>query len=216
MAKAAVEIGRTDPRWPARLRDGGIQHGVASLWAIGELSLLDRPLLGLACSMRCPGPVILKTYDLARALRDAGVPVVGGFHSPMEKECLDLLLRGMQPIVVCPARGIDGMRLSPPLKAGVSAGRVLLVSPFAPQHRRTTADLAIQRNRFVADLADEVLVPHASPGGRIEQLCRALVAAGQSTLTLACAENETLVGLGVRAVTIDDLVRRWSGRESPA
>jgi hypothetical protein len=34
----------------------------------------------------------LKTYDLARDLRDADVPVIGGFHTPMEKECLRLLL----------------------------------------------------------------------------------------------------------------------------
>jgi len=30
----------------------------------------------------------LRTYDLARALRDAGVPVISGFHSPIEKVAL--------------------------------------------------------------------------------------------------------------------------------
>jgi hypothetical protein len=44
-------------------------------------------------------------------LRGAGIPIIGGFHSPMEKECLDLLLRGQQPIVICPARSIQGMRI---------------------------------------------------------------------------------------------------------
>jgi hypothetical protein len=56
--------------------------------------LLNHRLLGFLCSRRCPGDLILRTYDLIRALRDAGVPVVGGFQSPMEKECLELLLRG--------------------------------------------------------------------------------------------------------------------------
>lgn len=49
-------------------------------------------MLVLSCSIKCPGNVILKTYDLAGALCDAGVPVIGGFHAPMEKECLDILL----------------------------------------------------------------------------------------------------------------------------
>ena len=77
----------------------------------GNVRLLEEPLTALFCSQRCPGDLILKTYDLARAMRDAGVSVIGGFQTPMEKERLRLLLRGSQPVVVCPARGIDNMRV---------------------------------------------------------------------------------------------------------
>ena len=59
---------------------------------IGNASILDADLTALFCSGQCPGDVILKMCDLARAMRDAGVPVIGGFLSPMEKECLRLLL----------------------------------------------------------------------------------------------------------------------------
>ena len=70
-----------------------------------NLSLLDEQLIAMFCSNRCPGgDLILKTYDLARAIRDAGVAVIGGFRTPMERECLRLLLRGEQPVVVCPPR----------------------------------------------------------------------------------------------------------------
>jgi hypothetical protein len=51
-------------------------------WTIGDVKILNTPLLGLLCLIRCPGRVIMQTYDLARALRDAGVAVIGGFHSP--------------------------------------------------------------------------------------------------------------------------------------
>lgn len=86
---------------------------------VGNLRLLDEPLIALLCSQGCLGDLILKTYDLARSMRDAGVPVIGGFQTPMEQECLRLLLRGEQPVVVCPARSIclsssrtgDGVRL---------------------------------------------------------------------------------------------------------
>ena len=66
------------------------------------ISILDADLTALFCSGQFPGDVILKVYDLSRAMRDAGVPVIGGFLSPMEKECLRLLLRGRRPVVVCP------------------------------------------------------------------------------------------------------------------
>ena len=41
------------------------------IWALGDVSILQRPLLGCFCSVKCPGELILRTYDLARALRDA-------------------------------------------------------------------------------------------------------------------------------------------------
>lgn len=44
---------------------------------VGNLGLLDEPLTALFCSQRCPGDLILKTYDLARAMRDAGVSMDG-------------------------------------------------------------------------------------------------------------------------------------------
>jgi hypothetical protein len=33
--------------------------------AIGNIKILDIKLLGFFCSVKCPGNVILKTYDLA-------------------------------------------------------------------------------------------------------------------------------------------------------
>ena len=51
----------------------------------GNRSLLDQPLTALFCSSRCPGDLILQAYDAAQALRDAGVAVIGGFHTPIEK-----------------------------------------------------------------------------------------------------------------------------------
>ncbi len=74
----------------------------------GDLLILDITLIGFFCSVYCPGDAILKTYDLARMLRETDVTIVGDFQAPMEKECLDLLLRGSVPMVVCPARGLAG------------------------------------------------------------------------------------------------------------
>jgi hypothetical protein len=47
--------------------------------------LLRPDQLTLFCSIRCPGGVILKIFDLIRAIREADIPVIGGFHTPMER-----------------------------------------------------------------------------------------------------------------------------------
>ena len=162
----------------------------------GNLRLLEEPLTALFCSNRCPGDLILKTYDLARAMRDAGVPVIGGFQTPMEQECLRLLLRGSQPVVVCPARGIEKMRIPRGWRTALGEDRLLVISPFPSTRRRPTAELSSQRNDLVADLADQVFIAHAAPGSKTEAFARKLAATSKPLLTLNSPANTNLVEMG--------------------
>jgi predicted Rossmann fold nucleotide-binding protein DprA/Smf involved in DNA uptake len=212
MSMHAATLHESTSGYPSRLRDKRLEGRYPNLWAIGDPGLLDRSLLGLLCSLRCPGDVILRTYDLARALRDAAVPVVGGFHSPMEKDCLDLLLRGTQPVVICPPRSLDRMRLPRTWRAGIDDQRVLVVSPFAGVHRRATAAKAQERNRLVAALATEVMVPHASPGGQVDRLCRELLAGGGTVWTLDLPENAVTTQAGARPATPVHFAHDWRSR----
>ena len=166
----------------------------------GSLWLLDEPLTALFCSNRCPGGIILKTYDLARAMRDAGVPVIGGFQTPMERECLRLLLRGAQPVVVCPARGIDNMRIPRDWRTALDEDRLLVLSPFTSTVRRPTAQLAAQRNDLVSELAHQVFIAHAAPGSKTEAFARKLAATGKPLLTLDSPANGNLVEIGTEAI----------------
>jgi hypothetical protein len=86
---SCVRNGQPDhPACPATLRQAMAQIDAAAVWTLGNPAILDLPLLGLFCSQKCPGDIISKTFDTIRQLRDSGVPMSGGFHSPMEKECL--------------------------------------------------------------------------------------------------------------------------------
>jgi predicted Rossmann fold nucleotide-binding protein DprA/Smf involved in DNA uptake len=161
--------------------------------------LLRNRMLGLLCSMRCPGEAILKVYDLARALRDAKTTVIGGFHSPMEHECLEILSRGSQPIAICPARGLQSMRVPSSWRALLDRQRLLVISPFAGKTRRSTSEFAHHRNAFVADLADVLLVLHASPGGKVEELCLRLLDRGKSVFILEGSRHDALLDRGARA-----------------
>jgi predicted Rossmann fold nucleotide-binding protein DprA/Smf involved in DNA uptake len=166
----------------------------------GNLDLLEKRTLALFCSARCPGNLILRSYDFARRLRDPELAVIGGFHSPMEKECLALLLRSEQPVVICPARSIENLRVPTEWREPLEDGRLLLLSPFDAGHRRTTEQTARIRNDFVASLADEVFVAHAAPESKTEAFCEEIVARGKVLLTLDSPDNAHLLALGARAI----------------
>ena len=86
----------------------------------------------------------------------------------MEKECLRLLLRGIQPVVVCPARGIESMRIPRDWRPALDEGRLLIISPFPATVRRPTAKLSAKRNDLVASLASRVFIAHAAAGSKTE------------------------------------------------
>lgn len=142
----------------------------ARLSVLGDPALLRDDKVGLFCSVRCPGDLILRAYDYAKKLRDDGVTVIGGFHSPVEKECLRILLRGTQPIIICPARSLTNMRIPREWQRAIEKERLLLASPFAGARKRTTAELAQERNKFVAAVADRVCFVYTTPGGTLESL----------------------------------------------
>ena len=193
------------PSYPAKLSSGLMTVMPDRIWCIGSPAILEQRLIGFFWSAKCPGEVILRTYDAARALRDSGVPVIGGFHSPMEKECLDLLLRGKQPIVNCPARGIQRMRIPAAWRPATEGERLLIVSPFEEKYRRATVDLAEQRNHFVASLATDALVAHAGQGTKTDRLCCEMLDAGKSVRVFDVPDNAHLVAKGAVAIRVGQL-----------
>lgn len=160
-----------DASWPQQMTRRLGKQSPSKLWALGNLSLLEEPKTALFCSARCPGSAILAAYDQAAHCRDTGLCVMGGFHSPVEKECLRILLRGTQPIIVCPARALP-KRIPVEWRTPLAVGRFLILSCFNDSEDRVTADLAVRRNELVAALADEVWFAHVTPGGHMDRLSR--------------------------------------------
>ncbi len=149
---------------------------------IGSDRLLASHKIGLLCSIQCPGDIILKTLDLMQELRNMEVCVVSGFHSPLEQECLKILLRGTCAIVVCYARSLPG-RVPPEYVKPIDNGRMLLLSPFDETQNHATRDTSRLRNRFVVALGDAVLVPYAASGGITEGVQREASCLGKPVLT---------------------------------
>jgi predicted Rossmann fold nucleotide-binding protein DprA/Smf involved in DNA uptake len=206
MSPNPIMLTFTSPHFPPALQNGTLLAPCSQIWALGNLDILTMPLLGFFCATRCPGSVILRTYDLALALREAGIPVIGGFHTPMEKECLEVLLRGQQPVVICPARNIERLRMSMSWRKPYDQGRLLVLSPFGARQRRPTTELAEYRNRFVATLATNIFVAYAGPGSKTAQFCGELVAQHRRAYTLDLPDNAHLVQRGILSHALHDLI----------
>ena len=135
----------------------------------------------------------------------SGHPNLGYAKVSIEQDCLDILLRGTQPVVICPARGIGRMRVKPAWKQPLAQGRLLLISPFNDAQMRMTKPLAAQRNRFVVNRAAALLVIHANPGGQTEAAARRALAQAKPVLTLPSPHNAHLITLGAQPVPVPDL-----------
>jgi hypothetical protein len=144
--------------------------GDRRLWVHGNASLLEAPVDALLCSKACPGSKIVEAMDLAQRWRAENRAVIGGFHTPVEKECLRIFLRGRQPIVICTARGIDPFQLPKEWCTKFQRNELLLVSCFDHIVRRPTRKTAEIRTRLVLDLASHHRIIYAAPGGLLESL----------------------------------------------
>lgn len=166
--------------------------------------MLTSSPIAFFCSQSCPGDVILWAQDWANARASQSAPVIGGFHTPVERDTLRILLRGGAPVTIVLARAAKGWRppapLGTPIRDAIASGLAEIVSPFPETHHRTTAASAEARNRHILTLAPTILIAHAALGGKTEALAREAIAMGLSLFTFPSPSNANLIGIGAQAV----------------
>ncbi len=108
MAQKVVVLSPEDQYYPND-RLAAWFYALPTLHTLGNIELLRLPLIALSCSCKCLGDATLKAYEMARALRENGTTVIGGFHIPAEMNMLEIFLKGL--IVICPTRRVEGMRI---------------------------------------------------------------------------------------------------------
>jgi len=195
-----ITISPKDVLYPEKVKTWYANQPLPPLYANGRLDLLRKdhsPLIALFGSRTCPGSLLLPALDTAALFRDNGQSVISGFHSPLEQECLHVLLRGSQPIIICPARSIHTMRIPAVWKQAMEEKRLLILSKFPKEKQRTSKSLARERNQLVAALADTVLIIHAAPTSQISDLASDAVEHHKKVFALDARENDHLFQQGV-------------------
>jgi len=195
-----ISLKKNDPNYPSALKQHLGKDAPDTITAIGNLDILHHNSTAFFCSTKCPGDLIVKTYDIAQILRDACMTVISGFHSPMERECLTILLRGTQPVIVCPAKSINNMRINKEYKKLLKDGRLLFLSPFDENQRRVSAKTSHYRNLFVAALSAVIFVAHAELSSKTEELCRQIISWQKPIYTFDSDYNKNLIKIGAQPI----------------
>lgn len=137
---------------------------------LGNTSLLDRSKIGYFASGSIVSLSVLPTLDWATEVaKREDVAVVSGFHSKMEREVLDFLLRGKCGIICVLARSIY-KKIPEKYREAYNAGRVLFIAPFKTSATMTSRHLCQQRNEYVASISDELIFSSLTPDSSLYPL----------------------------------------------
>jgi predicted Rossmann fold nucleotide-binding protein DprA/Smf involved in DNA uptake len=146
-----------------------------ALYCIGNAALLDEPLLCFIASRSYPGNILLQTVERVPEWLKAGKVITSGFHSPLEQQVLRSTLRRNGRVVKVLARGISdrsNLRLAPEETEAIALGNMLVATAFSPEAHRTTRETALERNRLVLALADEICIPWAEEGSELGKMAK--------------------------------------------
>ena len=123
---------------------------------LGNMELLERWKIGFIASRTVSTTSVLPALDWAVATsRRTDVAVVSGFHSRLERDVLQFLLRGRCGIIVVLARGMY-RKLPKLLEPAMTDNRLLVISLEKETVTRTSEHTAHKRNKHVAALSDEL------------------------------------------------------------
>ena len=130
----------------------------------GNRGLLDRPLVAFFASRTAPAEVLVLAERWAYKIAQTDMVVISGFHSPVERAVLDILLANNSSVVVALPRSLY-RKIPQHLLSAYSEGRVLFIS--FRHYSRPSLHSSQLRNWATAELATEVVF---APFDRTSQL----------------------------------------------
>ena len=98
----------------------------------------------------------------------SGRTIISGFHSPLERSVLEVLLTAHSKVVIALARDAAKARLPDAWRQAALKEEIAIVSVDQGM-QRLTEDLASTRNDWVARIANKIVIAHAEPGGQLER-----------------------------------------------
>lgn len=130
---------------------------------LGNTSLLVRKKIGFFAANKIASLSVLPTLDWASGVASRqDITVVSGFHSKMEREVLEFLLKGRCGIICVLARSIY-KKIPPKFLDAYNADRILFISPLKTSATRPSRQLCQQRNEYVAFISDELVFSSLTP-----------------------------------------------------
>ena len=125
---------------------------------LGNKQLLNLHKIGFIASRHASTLDVIPTLDWAAEMsRQKDIAVLSGFQSPLEKDVLKFLLRGVCPIIIVLARGMY-RKLPEPLQTPMDQQRILVISNEPDTITRVSEITAHKRNEYVISISDEMKI----------------------------------------------------------
>ena len=169
-------------------------------YTFGNKEILKYYKIAFFCSKLIPPNLITNIYDYFIKLRNESITIISGFHTQIERDVLKFLLKGKQPIIICPARSVQKISIKPELKDAFNNNRLLFISPFKNTDRRITKELSLKRNLFITQIADEIVIAHASKEGSLEKIIKELQNSKKIKKTFSSSHNQNLIDSGFEII----------------
>lgn len=126
---------------------------------LGNKELLKQKKVGFLASRKISSLSILPTLDWATEVsRREDTAIVSGFHSKMERNVLEILLKGQCGIIIVLARGMY-RKLPIQYEEAMSQKRLLIISNEKDNVKRVSEQTAHKRNEYVKSISDEMYRP---------------------------------------------------------
>jgi len=139
----------------------------------GNKNIMKNHKIAFLCSRKCPSDIIIKSLDWARDKKNNGDCIISGFHSRIEKDVFDILMKGKQPIILVLARGMKE-HWPIKIKKAIEEERLLVISPFENNVKYVTQETANIRNELMTKIAEEIFIAYYTPNGNLHKLIEIL------------------------------------------
>lgn len=139
---------------------------------LGNASQLDRKKIGYFASGKIATLSVLPTLDWATEVAKRGdVAIVSGFHSKLEREVLNILLRGRCGIICVLARSMYKV-IPERYHDAYDQGRVLFISNINSRATMPSRYVCQRRNEYIASISDELVFSSLTPDSSLYPLSK--------------------------------------------
>lgn len=174
------------PGWPRALV--GLPGAPLLLYAEGNLSVLDRPVVAIVGSRTCTGDGRARARELSRAVVDAGGTVASGLAAGIDAEAH--LAAGACTVAVL-GQGLDApmARWQAELRAKLLAAGGLVLTEYESDTPASAWSFP-RRNRIIAGLARAVVVVEAARRSGSKNTAAHALAYGRDVLAVPGSPDE--------------------------
>ena len=140
-------------------------------------------LTAFFASRQCPGTAIRAAMDWALQQARTKQAVISGFHSPLEQSVLKILISAGSPAIVVLTRPVGSAKLPNEWAQALEQGQLVVLSNVVG-NQRLTQTIANARNVLAAQLAQAIVIAHASPSGALAGMHQQWLESGRHVSTL--------------------------------